>query len=91
MSRRDGKVLCVFLFHPAGRQMEIKLVRKVMRRPAVLAATGWSEKTLERKIKDKVFPPGIKIDPAARARVWFEDDVEAFQNAAIDAATQAAA
>ena len=71
--------------------MEAKLVRKVMRRPAVLAATGWSEKTLERKIRDKVFPPGVKIDPAARARVWFEDEVEAFQQAAVAAAMTEAA
>jgi predicted DNA-binding transcriptional regulator AlpA len=67
------------------------MVRKVMRRPAVLAATGWSEKTLERKIKEKIFPPGVKIDPAARARVWFEDEVEAFQQAAIEAAAMEAA
>ena len=67
------------------------MVRKVMRRPAVLAATGWSEKTLERKIAAKIFPPGVKIDPAARARVWFEDEVEAFQEAAIKAATMEAA
>jgi prophage regulatory protein len=68
-----------------------KMVRKVMRRPAVLAATGWSEKTLERKIRDGIFPSGIKIDPAARARVWFEDEVEAFQKAAVEAAMTEAA
>jgi predicted DNA-binding transcriptional regulator AlpA len=71
--------------------MEVTLVRKVMRRPAVLAATGWSEKTLERKIRDGIFPAGIKIDPAARARVWFEEEVEAFQEAAIKAAAMEAA
>ena len=80
-----------FPFHPAGSQMEDKLVRKVMRRPAVLSATGWSEKTLERKIKAKVFPPGVKLDPVARARVWFEDEVEAFQQAAVEAAQAEAA
>jgi prophage regulatory protein len=66
------------------------MVRKVMRRRAVLEATGWSEATLERKIKAKVFPAGTKLDPAARALVWFEDEVEAFQKAAVSAAMEAA-
>ena len=66
------------------------MVRKVMRLRAVLEATGWSEATLERKIKAKVFPAGTKLDPAARALVWFEDEVEAFQKAAVSAAMEAA-
>jgi prophage regulatory protein len=69
----------------------IQMVRKVMRRRAVLEATGWSEATLERKIKARVFPAGTKLDPAARALVWFEDEVEAFQKAAVEAAHTGAA
>jgi len=67
------------------------MVRNVLRLPAVLAATGWSEATLARKIKDKKFPAGIKLDPTARARIWFEDDVEAFQKAAVEASSSEAA
>jgi predicted DNA-binding transcriptional regulator AlpA len=57
------------------------MIRKVLRRPAVLSATGWSEKTLERKVRDKVFPSShrLGIDPDSRTVVWFEDEVEAWQ------------
>jgi prophage regulatory protein len=61
------------------------MVRKVMRLPAVLAATGWAKPTLYAKIAAKKFPPGTKLDPDARAVVWFEDEIEAFQKAAIEA------
>jgi predicted DNA-binding transcriptional regulator AlpA len=70
--------------------MEALLVRKVLRRPALLEALGCSEKTLERMIRDKIFPQGIKIHPAARTRVWFEDEVEAFQQAAVESSSEAA-
>jgi predicted DNA-binding transcriptional regulator AlpA len=71
--------------------MEItKMVRTVLRRPAVLKATGWSSPTLYRKIKEKKFPAGTKLDPDGQAVVWFEDEVEAFQKAAVSAAAEAA-
>lgn len=66
------------------------MVRKVMRLPAVLAATGWAKATLYAKIADGKFPKGTKLDPDARAVVWFEDQVEAFQEAAVTAAAVAA-
>jgi predicted DNA-binding transcriptional regulator AlpA len=66
------------------------MVRKVMRLPAVLAATGWAKPTLYSKIADGKFPKGTKLDPDARAVVWFEDEVEAFQKAAVAAALEAA-
>jgi prophage regulatory protein len=65
-------------------------VRKVMRLPAVLAATGWAKPTFYLKIAEGKFPKGTKLDPDARAVVWFEDEVEAFQKAAVAAATEAA-
>jgi predicted DNA-binding transcriptional regulator AlpA len=65
-------------------------IRKVMRLPAVLAATGWAKPTLYAKIADGKFPKGTKLDPDARAVVWFEDEIEAFQKAAVAAATEAA-
>jgi predicted DNA-binding transcriptional regulator AlpA len=57
--------------------------QKVMRRPAVLMATGWCNSTLNQKIKDEIFPKGTKLDPNGRAVVWFEDEVAAFQQAAL--------
>ena len=65
------------------------MVRKVMRLPAVLNATGWAKATLYAKIADGKFPKGTKLDPDARAVVWFEDQVEAFQTAAVTAAQAA--
>jgi prophage regulatory protein len=69
--------------------MEVHLVRKVMRLPAVLAATGWAKPTLYAKITAGKFPKGTKLDPDARAVVWFEDEIEAFQKAAVSAAKAA--
>jgi predicted DNA-binding transcriptional regulator AlpA len=66
-----------------------KMVRKVLRRAAVLEATGWSVPTLYRKIKERKFPAGTKLDPEGQAVVWFEDEVEAFQKAAVTAAVAA--
>ncbi|NEU94787.1 helix-turn-helix transcriptional regulator [Bradyrhizobium uaiense] len=60
-------------------------IRKVLRLPAVLDATGWAKPTLYRKISEGKFPAGRKLDPDARAIVWFEDEVEAFQRAAVSA------
>jgi predicted DNA-binding transcriptional regulator AlpA len=62
------------------------MVRKVMRKPAVLAATGWPPSTLYWKISQGIFPKGTKLDPTGRAVVWFEDEVEAFQKKALEAA-----
>jgi predicted DNA-binding transcriptional regulator AlpA len=70
--------------------MEVTMVRKVLRRAAVIEATGWSVPTLYRKIKEGKFPAGTKLDPEGQAVVWFEDDVEAFQKAAVTAAKEAA-
>jgi prophage regulatory protein len=66
------------------------MVRKVMRRPAILAATGWSRASLYAKIAEGKFPKGTKLDPSGNAVVWFEDEVEAWQNAAVAAAAEAA-
>jgi len=66
------------------------MVRAVLRRDAVLKATGWSVPTLYRKIKCKKFPAGTRLDPDGKAVVWFEDEIEAFQKAAVAAAAEAA-
>jgi prophage regulatory protein len=65
-------------------------MRKVARKPAVLSATGWSNSTLYDKIKKGLFPPPVKLDPAGKAVVWFEDEIEAFQKRAVEAAGKAA-
>lgn len=65
------------------------MVRKVLRLPAVLEATGWCKATLYQKIEAGIFPAGTKMDPAARAVVWFEDEVEAYQKAIVEAAAAA--
>ena len=58
-------------------------MRKVLRKPAVLGATGWSNSTLYEKIAKGLFPKPVKLDPNGRVSVWFEDEVAAFQARAI--------
>jgi predicted DNA-binding transcriptional regulator AlpA len=65
-------------------------VRKVLRAKAVLEATGWSRSTLYQKMADKKFPAGTKLDPGGQTRVWFADEVEAFQKGEWKAAEVAA-
>jgi prophage regulatory protein len=60
------------------------MTRNVLRKPAVLAATGWSNSTLYDKIARGKFPKGTKLDPEGRVVVWFEDEIAAFQKAAVD-------
>jgi prophage regulatory protein len=54
-------------------------VRKVIRISKVLDATGWSRSTLYQKMADGRFPKGKKLDPEGQTRIWFEDEVEAYQ------------
>jgi predicted DNA-binding transcriptional regulator AlpA len=58
-------------------------MRTVLRKPAVLAATGWSNSTLYDKIKVGLFPKQTRLDPNGRIVVWFADEIEAFQQRAI--------
>ncbi len=66
-------------------------IRKVIRISKVLDATGWSRSTLYAKIADGKFPRGTKLDPEGQSRVWFEDEVEAFQRGEWKAVTSEAA
>ena len=59
-------------------------MRQVLRKPAILAATGWSNSTLYHKISMGIFPKPTRLDPNGRVVVWFEDEVEAFQKQAIE-------
>ena len=60
------------------------MVRKAMRKPAVLGALGWSNSTLYSKISQGKFPKPVKLDPDGHLVVWFEDQIEAFQKAATE-------
>jgi prophage regulatory protein len=60
------------------------MVRKALRKPDVLNATGWSNSTLYMKIAEGKFPKPTRLDPDGRAVVWFEDEVAGFQKRAVD-------
>jgi prophage regulatory protein len=60
------------------------MTRVVLRKPAVLAATGWSNSTLYEKIARGIFPKPTKLDPNGRTVVWWSDEVEAFQKRAVE-------
>ena len=60
------------------------MVRKMVKKPVVLAATTWSNSTLYENIKKGLFPAPVKLDPNGRAVAWFEDEIEAFQKAAVE-------
>jgi prophage regulatory protein len=65
--------------------------RTVLRKPAVLAATGWSNSTLYTKIAEGKFPRPTKLDPDGRAVIWWDDEIEAFQKRAIERQADASA
>jgi predicted DNA-binding transcriptional regulator AlpA len=60
--------------------------RIVLRKPGVLAATGWSNSTLYEKIAKGLFPKPTRLDPSGRCVVWFTDEVAEFQRLAVEAA-----
>ena len=65
-------------------------MRTVLRKPAVLAATGWSNSTLYEKIKLGRFPHPTRLDPDGRTVIWFEDEVAEFQKRAVARHVEAA-
>ena len=66
-------------------------MRTVLRKPAVLAATGFSNSTLYDRIKQGRFPKPTRLDPKGRIVVWFEDEIDEFQQRAVDARNATAA
>ena len=60
------------------------MLRKALRKPAVLAALGVSNSTLYAGIAAGKFPKGTKVDPDGRLVVWFEDQIEAIQKRTIE-------
>ena len=67
------------------------MVRKAMRLPAVMAATGLSRSTIYAKIKEGKFPPPTKLDPDGRTAIWFEDQIAEIQQRAVERQAQSAA
>jgi predicted DNA-binding transcriptional regulator AlpA len=59
------------------------MVRKALRKPAVLAAFGISNSTFYDGIAKGKYPKGTKIDPDGRVVVWWDVEIEAIQEAAI--------
>jgi prophage regulatory protein len=58
--------------------------RKILRLPDVMRVTGWSRSTVYDKIKAGKFPKPFKPDPDGRVAGWFEDEVAALQQRAIE-------
>jgi len=59
------------------------MVRKALRKPAVLDALGVSNSTFYEGIAKGKYPKGTKIDPDGRNVVWWDDEIEAIQKAAV--------
>jgi predicted DNA-binding transcriptional regulator AlpA len=59
------------------------MLRKAVRKPVVLAALGISNSTFYDGIAKGKYPKGTKIDPAGRLVVWWEDEIESIQKAAV--------
>lgn len=54
-------------------------LRRVLRRPAVLAATGYGRTQLQVLVDKKLFPAPFKLSDTGRSVGWWEDDVIAYQ------------
>lgn len=65
-------------------------VRKAMRLPAVMDATGLAKPTIYKKIAEGKFPAGTKREDV-RVRIWFQDEIEAYQNGTWAAPVEAVA
>ena len=68
--------------------LDIKPVDPILRMPAVEAATGWSERTIYRKVKDKSFPSPKRLGPNSIG--WPASVIAAWKESLPDAREQAA-
>ena len=55
------------------------LLRRVLRKPAVLEATGYRATQLDLLVSQGRFPKPIKLSAGGRATGWFEDEIIQFQ------------
>jgi prophage regulatory protein len=65
--------------HPTDGTGETTVLRKALRKKAVLEATGLPNSTLYEQIAKGLFPKPTKIDPNGRNVIWWEDEVVAWQ------------
>jgi predicted DNA-binding transcriptional regulator AlpA len=71
--------------------LEVTVARIALRRKEVLRATGWSNSTLYTKISEGKFPGPTKLDPEGHIVVWWNDEIEAIQKAAVERQTVSSA
>ena len=57
------------------------LLRRVLREPEVLQASGYRKTQLDLLIQQGKFPRPFRLSEGGRARGWFEDEIIAFQEA----------
>jgi prophage regulatory protein len=57
------------------------LLRRILREPEVLQASGYRKTQLDLLIQQGKFPKPIRLSEGGRARGWFEDEIIAFQEA----------
>jgi prophage regulatory protein len=67
------------------------VLRKALRKKAVLEATGLPNSTLYEQIAKGLFPRPTKIDPDGRNVIWWEDEVIAWQASVISRNAEAGA
>jgi prophage regulatory protein len=67
------------------------VLRKALRKKAVLEATGLPNSTFYELIAKGRFPKPTKIDPDGRNVIWWEDEVIAWQASVISRNAEAAA
>lgn len=59
------------------------ILRRVLRKPEVLAASGYRATQLDLLIEQGRFPRPFRLSEGGRALGWYEDEIIAFQQARI--------
>jgi len=59
------------------------ILRRVLRKPEVLAASGYRPTQLDLLIEQGKFPRPFRLSEGGRALGWYEDEIIAFQQARI--------
>jgi prophage regulatory protein len=71
-----------------GFELSTKSIRRWVRMPELLRIVPYTERTIFRKMAAGTFPRAVRIDPDGRAVAWFEDEIIAYQKAAVSAAAE---
>ena len=59
---------------------EVKAPRRAYRLKDLSPYVGLSRSRIMQLIRTDGFPPGVQISPKCRTRIWFEDDLSAWQD-----------